>query len=154
MSQTTDLQSAKRPIAQHSQFRKTEDGCVDICFYDQRYLGEYLPTPIVLAGIHSRTISTIIPQSTFCPSSGNRTHILLIHSWIGYRREMYSSLCFALVKLQKDFARLEGFEPPPTVLETVMLPLHYKRIYLLLKFKSIYCSNLRFLRSVQDLNLC
>ena len=51
-------------------FRKTEDGCVDICFYDWHYLGEYFPTPIVTVSIHSRTIITIIPQSTLACLDG------------------------------------------------------------------------------------
>ena len=44
--------------------RKVEDGSVDIYFYDWRYLGEYLQTPIMPVSIHSRTIDIIIPQST------------------------------------------------------------------------------------------
>ena len=46
-------------------YRKGEDGCVDISFYDWHYLGEYFPTPIISASIHSRAIDIIIPQSTY-----------------------------------------------------------------------------------------
>ena len=45
--------------------RKGEDGCVDNSFYDWHYLGEYFPTPIISASIHSRTMDIIIPQSTY-----------------------------------------------------------------------------------------
>lgn len=37
----TDLQSAEQPIAQLSHFRKGEDGCVDIPFYDWLYSDSY-----------------------------------------------------------------------------------------------------------------
>ena len=71
---------------------------------------------------HPYTTTDVSYRSVlFCPSSGNRTHILLIHSWDGYRREMYSSLCFALVKLQKDVARHSELESETLVLETKMI---------------------------------
>ena len=65
-----ELQSAAIAAMRRSQIRKTEDGSVDICFYDWRYLGEYLQTPITLVSIHSQTISIIIPQSTFARQEG------------------------------------------------------------------------------------
>ena len=72
---------------------------------------------------HPYTTTDVSYRSVlFCPSSGNRTHILLIHSWDGYRREMYSSLCFALVKLQKDVARHQRIELCPMGLESIWLP--------------------------------
>ena len=77
----------------------------------------------------------------FCPSSGTWTHILLIHSWNGYRREMYSSLCFALVKLQKVLVVRTGFEPvrvyfasPPN--RVVYNQFHHLTPLLLLLFNS------------------
>ena len=48
----------------NQKYRKVEDGSVDIYFYDWRYLGEYLQTPIMSVSIHSRTIDITIPQST------------------------------------------------------------------------------------------
>jgi hypothetical protein len=45
--------------------RKEEDGSVDILFYDWRYSGVYLQTPMILTDIHSHVIGITIPQSTY-----------------------------------------------------------------------------------------
>jgi hypothetical protein len=60
-----DLQSFVIAATRYPQFRKGEDGCVDISFYDWRYLGVFLPTPMILTEIHSHVISTTLPQSTY-----------------------------------------------------------------------------------------
>ena len=69
-AKATDLQSAERPIAQYSQVRKEEDGSVDILFYDWRYFGVYLQTPMIPTDTHSRVIGITIPQSTFVVRTG------------------------------------------------------------------------------------
>jgi hypothetical protein len=43
---------------------------VDILFYDWRYFGVYLQTPMIPTDTHSRVIGITIPQSTFIARTG------------------------------------------------------------------------------------
>ena len=75
-----DLQSFVIATTRYSQIRKGEDGCVDISFYDWHYFGVFLPTPMILTEIHSRVISTTIPQSTLHARQDSNLKLLVLET--------------------------------------------------------------------------